>query len=403
MEQIGTQINTFGETYIYREFSTDKKSLFIMAYNKLTSKFYQKVLTNLEWPHIVNNFSLEELEAIFRVCYEKQPGYDLQINLTENSLSLDFTCKEKIKTYQWTIELLEKNLADMEEISDIFESVKPIVSNILMNNSQKISDTDSFESSFTPDAIATNTMVNQLIEIMNGIEAQVKELFVRQKKELALVSHITKDTIVSQKDNNDDKPDLIKVSLDDLVTDAFKNSTRKTGTKSSSKTTKTTKTTRPAKSAKSGKSVKSVRSSKSKKNISSEEADNSEDYSDTNEEEMDTDDYDNASDDNTDNEEGASDDSVIDSDENAGYSISGYIEMDDVMDIPINSTVKYCSKDRKGFADTEITGILRKISSSGKFVTLQGKNDNVMWKVDVKNKIFFMKYDKKSNKKSDRR
>ena len=95
-------IDTFKNYCIYREF-LDDDTLLIMVYNGLNQKFYQRTLIMDEWNKINSNFTLKELELIFKVCIDKKDHYNLIITDSENVLILNFVCIELIKTYKWVV------------------------------------------------------------------------------------------------------------------------------------------------------------------------------------------------------------------------------------------------------------------------------------------------------------
>lgn len=402
------QINTFNDIYIYREF-INENTLLIMAYHKKSSKFFQKVLTNNEWSSVVNNFTLVELDSIFKVCHEKQPGYDLQIVQSDNAMILKFVCKEKIKTYEWSVILVEKYLSDMEEISNIFLSVKndlntmiqkylslkyvsvdnnqtgsviqtePVIQTELVIQTEPVIQTELLDCLSIENDSATNSNIeptnsdDEIVTFANSIithlENQVKELFIKQKKELHLISYIAENS----------KSVDTKMTVDVKDTGVSKNSTApvpKTAKKSSSKTSK------PDKSSKLSKAETDKYSKgKTSRKIDSFEVEdsNSSEY----ENEYDTD-YD------SELEDSVSDDDIV--------TIPGYDRIDDITDVETESYVKYCLVAKDGKISNPIDeGYVRKISSSGRKITLFN-HDGDQWKVDSKNTVFFLK--KSPSKKS---
>ena len=356
------RINTYKETYIYREFLTEK-SLFVMAYNKNTAKFYQKILTNIEWSTVINNFTLVELETIFQVCYENQPGYDLQINQTENSLVLHFKCKEKIKTYQWSIELLEKNLSDMEEISNAFSNININLNKTITDMKPKVDDENIFvddgsELHAVPYQNETMAIINSYID---KLENHIKELFTRQRKELHLISYIAAENL-----KNSVQP-LNTVQPLNMVQPLNTAQPLNTGSEDTNPKIK-----------KSSKRNTHDKKNKSKHGVDDKNSVEEKEYS--------------CGDDDDDTE------TSTDSSDGEYYNIPGYEEVGDMFDVPLNTHLKYITIEKDGSIGPEYGGFLSEKSSSCKYIFLQQeRNGGKCWKVAVKNKIFFKKCDKKRN------
>lgn len=317
-----SNINTFGETYIYREFlSVD--NLLIIAYSKPTTKFYQKILSTTEWSQIVNNFTLAELEDIFKVCHNKQVGYDLSIEQTDHALSLTFNCRERIKTYTWTIDLMEKNLSDMEEISEIFDCARVKIAGSFINGTNLLpldstldvvgSTTDTTFNDVTS-SITNSTPNNMEIfsKLMGVLENQIKNLFIRQKKELQLISYIAKDEAME------------RLSVNSTVNSTVEppqpiQSTVQTQTK-----------------------VQIIRAKPLKKKFEPSSSDHETDgpINDSDEDEEDYDDDGENEDDEQSQYESDSDDN---SNEIIKIIVQGYERIDDIYDTPIGTKIKYCT------------------------------------------------------------
>jgi hypothetical protein len=184
-------INTYSNCCLYREFlNTD--SLFIMIYCKSDGKFYQKYLETKEWSTICTNFTLQELELIFQACINQKPGYLLEIIKNKNDLSLKFTCKELIKTYSWKIILMEKTVSDTQKIEHIFNQLRKY----LVYQPEEIHASNLPEQSNDPISIKIHKLFSEvydgkeIINFLDNMESNIKNLFISQKKELLLIPHI---------------------------------------------------------------------------------------------------------------------------------------------------------------------------------------------------------------------
>ncbi|XWV25311.1 putative ORFan [Tupanvirus deep ocean] len=184
----GTFISTYKNYCLYREF-IDSQTLLIMAYCESNNKFYQKSLTNKEWSSISSNFTIVELEEIFKVCINNEPGYVLNIIENDKSLILQFTCNERIKTYSWNIELSEKTTCDIEKIENIFNDIKSF---LCSDAQQNVGNENIGSDSIISNLVDKKYQKDEILKFLTNLEQTIKELFHVQKKELLLVPYIAK-------------------------------------------------------------------------------------------------------------------------------------------------------------------------------------------------------------------
>lgn len=146
------KIDVYEDCCIYREFLTscnregeiETTGLQLIVYSRVLKKFYQKVVTKDDIRETV--FNLEDLENVFRACFDDVPGYFLEIVHKErfskkpfseqekrysDVLELRFECKEVIKTYSWMFVLIEKRANDMDEIDQIFKRYHDPIYNMM--------------------------------------------------------------------------------------------------------------------------------------------------------------------------------------------------------------------------------------------------------------------------------
>ena len=190
-------IDAFKNCCLFREF-LDAYTLLIITYHNETKKFYQKIITSEEWLSVTTNFTLSELEMIFKVCIQEHKGYTLDVSTINNeTIMLSFTCREMIKTYKWSIVLYEKNMEELKQIEQIFTMVKdmPFIKNMVeileqqnMDKSDNIS-SNKFDENNNIQIRSTNMGID-ITKILEMLEGKIKELFSRQKKELCLVPFI---------------------------------------------------------------------------------------------------------------------------------------------------------------------------------------------------------------------
>lgn len=141
-----TFIDVFEKSCIYREFINDSprnshndqvelqasipcSTLLIIAYFYDTNKFYQTKISSTEWESYSKNFTLQELEMIFKVCFNKISGYNLSIDADDSHLNLVFKCREIIKTYEWTITLKERINLEKELVQDHIKELQLLLEN----------------------------------------------------------------------------------------------------------------------------------------------------------------------------------------------------------------------------------------------------------------------------------
>ncbi|XWV26573.1 putative orfan [Tupanvirus soda lake] len=189
MTSSGTFTNTYKNYCLYREF-IDSQTLLIIVYCEKNNKFYQKTLIDKEWETISSNFTIGELEEIFKVCVnnDNDPGYILDIVENNKQLLLQFTCKERIKTYSWNIQLTEKTASDIEKIESIFNVLKSFLCDNEKTNTNSNSECDFV----LTDLVNGKYQKDDIINFLANLEKTIKELFFSQKKELLLVPYIAK-------------------------------------------------------------------------------------------------------------------------------------------------------------------------------------------------------------------
>lgn len=383
-----TQINTFGDNHICRELSED--SLFIMAYNKTTSKYYQKILTHSEWSLIINNFTLDELLTIFNVCHKKQIGYDLQIDQNGNSLLLKFMCKEKIKTYRWQIELLEKNLSDMREIDAIFMRAKNLLQTIICNDLPKSetnliahADDGGDDNSEIPIFSQKDDMLQSMIKFMDETQNQINELVTKKNKESQIMTYIaeyqnasnkkitaTKETVSSKKtksgksaeDSNNDE----ESSDDEPLPSKKFAAPKKNKTRGSDISESDNESLPDKKSSTSKKNVVTKRN----KTFNSEVSSSEEDYEES--ESSNSEDY-----------------YVSDTDDGVRCTVlTNYKMVENIFKVPLGTYIKYFTEESDGSIINETNGYLYKLSPAHKYIYFNDDNNN-QWKELVKNKVFY--------------
>ena len=195
------QINNFENYCIYREF-LDPETFLIIVYDNTVKKFYQKILTADQWHNTTSNFSLEELEEIFKVCINMRKGYTLKIfheesgNRDKNLLYLSFCCKELIKTYKWQFLLCEKNYEEYEKLNNLFHNIDGqfyensfIKPNII--SQKEFTDTDIMsDNEKINEKISENILINY--DLYNITKEKIINLFICQKKEISMISCIAK-------------------------------------------------------------------------------------------------------------------------------------------------------------------------------------------------------------------
>ncbi len=183
-------INNFEDYCILREL-IDENNLLIIVYCNKNNKFYQKNLSRNEWNNTTTNFTIEELEMIFKACIDKNRGYTLKIIENDVDLLLQFNCKELIKTYSWCIKLVEKCNANVLKINEIFENLKTRFCGGIIQDNTDIIDDVSNKASFVQ-SIQNIYQKKEICEFLNNLESSIKQLFICQNKELQMVPLIAK-------------------------------------------------------------------------------------------------------------------------------------------------------------------------------------------------------------------
>lgn len=111
---------------LYRDLDVENASLMVVVYSSTLKSFYQSTISNDEWIAMAPNFTLSDLDTIFRVCIDKQKDYSITINEYESRCELIFNCVEAIKTYNWTFTLEEKSTEDFLKIRDHVQNLRTI-------------------------------------------------------------------------------------------------------------------------------------------------------------------------------------------------------------------------------------------------------------------------------------
>ena len=206
-----TFIDVFEKSCIYREFINDLtlsrseqvelkdslpcSTLLIIVYFSDTNKFYQTKLTSTEWESYSKNFTLQELEMIFKVCFNKISGYNLSIDANDSHINLVFKCREIIKTYEWTITLRERINLEKELMQNYIAELQQT-----LQNEQKI----------------------QLLEKkFNELEEGAYDIFFFRNKELSMIPYISQISQPRKKlDNNVLYQKVVERALDEKSDDA---------------------------------------------------------------------------------------------------------------------------------------------------------------------------------------
>ena len=187
-----THIDTFEDYCIYREF-IDDDTLHIIVYSARNKKFYELTLTNEYWHQINSNFSLKELELIFKVCIDKKSHYTLTVSTKDNNLVLSFVCIELIKAYKWQLELGEKSLLAALQINQMFHQFRYILdteyTNICNNFTTYLSNIQNNE-----DNNYNTEVTKESYEIMANsvqhLENNIANLLLGQNKEVLMLPYI---------------------------------------------------------------------------------------------------------------------------------------------------------------------------------------------------------------------
>jgi hypothetical protein len=215
-------VDTFGDYCILREFD-DENNLLIMVYCSRNNKFYQKKISPKKWANITSNFTIEELEMVFKVCIERKKGYTLKIVENNIELLLQFNCRETIKTYNWCIKLREKNTDNKQKVHKIFLNLK---SNLYKEGRE--TDSNEFNPITTNNVSVIDSTQNDVLEFLNNLESMITQIFVQHDKKLQMFPFIAKmhekkrnnyffDKYVKKNNNESNSFDAELVSSDDNV------------------------------------------------------------------------------------------------------------------------------------------------------------------------------------------
>lgn len=139
------------------------------------------MLTKEVWDEIVPNFTLVELEEIFKVCITKVSGYQLNIKMVDdNTMLLCFECTERIKHYKWNISLTEKTSQDLSRISAHFGEVKKHLDTELTKHPE-----------YSAETIGALQSFYSLFDIsLSQLETDVRDTFCDLKKEMTILPYI---------------------------------------------------------------------------------------------------------------------------------------------------------------------------------------------------------------------
>lgn len=179
------KIDVIDGVYIYREMVENR--LLILAYDQTTRIFYQRIFTENEWRDVIPNFTLEEFSSIIHICCEKQDGYFMSIVMQGTLMCLNFTCREKIKTYQWSIGLPCKTDSDLQEIDTAFVCFqKEFFSMALPSGTEEGS--DNYEE-------VAMSMQTKMKEMFSGLQNKICTIYANSKNEMNILSYITQKSL----------------------------------------------------------------------------------------------------------------------------------------------------------------------------------------------------------------
>lgn len=140
MSKIAT--DKLNDLYIYRKI-TDSGILLVMIYSDDTKKFYRRTFTDTQCKELTNTFdaNCQELFDVFPLCMDEKSGYDFEVQaLTAEFIKLSFTCREKVKKYQWNIGLMERTMEFLQNIDEFYIESESILSqeNFKCDNPNKV-------------------------------------------------------------------------------------------------------------------------------------------------------------------------------------------------------------------------------------------------------------------------
>lgn len=176
-------IDLYEDYCIYREFISEDLYL-ILVYCDINKKFYQELISKEKWDKITSVFDLLELEKIMKICINNEVGYKISFEINDDNeiitdneyrnndssiLTLKFECKEKVKTYKWEINLIEKSKYNAIKIQYLIDDLK-----------NKLN------------------LKNGEITYLTELQLNLEELFNNSKKEMLLIPYIHQ---LSQYDN----------------------------------------------------------------------------------------------------------------------------------------------------------------------------------------------------------
>lgn len=184
-----TYIDVYQNCCYYREFietsesniSTPHDKLYLMVYNDKNKKFYQKTLTASEWMLQTTNFTLSDLESIFKVCFTDHTNYILKVEIKNEDMHISITCREVIKTYYLNIILQDKCTTEIETINSLFSNFRNYIKTEAVVGMPEIE--------AVPDTIDNSD--NMTISLFY-LEKKIKKIFKNREKEMLMMPYIVK-------------------------------------------------------------------------------------------------------------------------------------------------------------------------------------------------------------------